>query len=248
LIRTGHDFEIWEAADDSSGANLFVIATNFIVPSRAAAGSDTETPTPVVLPDESIEAQAAVAQSGPGGPGSVVAMTSGGITINLIFDAAAMAAPASFRAGREQAASILTANISDKITVNLSIDHSGTGGGATGGPLACLCEPYSVVRADLIKNASPRTLNALPTGSTFQGQSSIAVWNAQLKVWGLAGANDTTTTDGGATFATDINPDLIVGVALPELTHAMGRVPYGLPMGLGLTSSISIVSRAPATA
>src|SRR4051812_11048719 len=39
--------------------------------------------------------------------------------------------------------------------------------------------------------------------------------------------NDTTTDDGSATFATDINPNLLVGVALHELTHALGRVPYG---------------------
>src|ERR1700733_1723343 len=45
--------------------------------------------------------------------------SAGGITINLIFDTAAMAAPTSFRAGIQQAVSILTAAISDKITVNL---------------------------------------------------------------------------------------------------------------------------------
>ena len=44
---------------------------------------------------------------------------------------------------------------------------------------------------------------------------------------GLLGANNTSTDDGSATFATDINPNLLVGVALHELTHAMGRVPYG---------------------
>ena len=55
----------------------------------------------------------------------------------------------------------------------------------------------------------------------------VAVWNAQLKVFGLLPANSTTTDDGSATFATDIDPNLLVGVALHELTHAMGRVPYG---------------------
>ena len=90
-------------------------------------------------------------------------------------------------------------------------------------------ESYSSVRSDLINNATPgdTTFNALPSGSSIQGQSNVAVWNAQLKLWGLLGANDTTTDDGSATFATDINPNLLVGVALHELTHAMGRVPYG---------------------
>ena len=50
-----------------------------------------------------------------------------------------------------------------------------------------------------------------------------------MKLWGVLGANDTTTDDGSATFATDINSSLLVGVALHELTHAMGRVPYGTP-------------------
>ncbi len=43
----------------------------------------------------------------------------------------------------------------------------------------------------------------------------------------MLSANDTTTDDASATFATDIDPSLLVGVALHELTHAMGRVPYG---------------------
>ncbi|KOY07121.1 hypothetical protein AF336_28730 [Bradyrhizobium diazoefficiens] len=192
-------------------------------------GQSGAPPTPVVLPAETYEAQAAVSASGPGGPGSVVAETSGGLTINLIFDAAAMAAPASFRAGIEQAAALLSSAISDKITLNFNIDYSGTGGGAAAGPDSGQWVSYSTVRADLINNASPgdTSFNALPTASTIQGQSSVAVWNAQLKLWGLVGANDTTTDDGTATFATDIDPNLLVGVALHELTHAMGRVPYG---------------------
>src|SRR5882724_6562166 len=160
---------------------------------------------------------------------SSVAVTSGGITINLLFDAAAMAAPASFRAGIQQAAGILAGTISDKITVNLVIDYSGTGGGAAAGPDHGLFQSYSSIRADLINNATPgdATFNALAAGSSIQGQSNVAVWNAQLKLWGLMAANDTTTDDGSATFATDIDPNLLVGVALHEFTHAWGRIPYG---------------------
>jgi hypothetical protein len=192
-------------------------------------GPSTWTPptTSVEIPDEAVEAQ--LAQGSFGGVGSMVAVTSGGLTINLLFDAAAMAAPASFRAGIEQAAAILSSAISDHVTINLKIDYSGTGGGAAAGPDSGQWESYTSVRADLVNMASPgdTTFNALPSGSTIQGQSSVAVWNAQLKLWGLLSANDTTTDDGSATFATDINPNLLVGVALHELTHAMGRVPYG---------------------
>ena len=188
------------------------------------------TPVAPVLPDESVEAMAAVSGSGTGGTGSAVAETSSsGFTINLIFDAAAMAAPASFRAGIEQAAAILSATITNKITVNLDIDYSGTGGGAAAGPDNGQFVNYSTVRADLIANAAPgdTSFNALPTGTTIQGQSQVAVWNAQLKLFGLISPNSTTTDDGSATFATDINSNLLVGVALHELTHAIGRVPYG---------------------
>jgi hypothetical protein len=165
----------------------------------------------------------------------VVAETgSSGFTIDLIFDAAAMApAASSFRAGIEQAASMLSAAITNRITVNIKIDYSGTGGGAAAGPDAGLFEPYSTVRTDLISHAAPgdTTFNALPTGSTIQGQSNVAVWNAQLKALGLGNLNpnDTTTDDGSATFATDISSNALVGVALHELTHAMGRIPYGPP-------------------
>ena len=188
--------------------------------------------SPVEIPSApALTSEAAQALSSQSGPTSTVSMTTGGITINLLFDAAAMAAPASFRAGIQQAASLLTASISDQITVNIKIDYSGSGGGAAAGPDNGLYESYSSVKADLINHttAGDTTFSALPNGSSIQGQANIAVWNAQLKLWGLLGANDTTTDDGSATFATDINSSLLVGVALHELTHAMGRVPYGSP-------------------
>jgi 20S proteasome alpha/beta subunit len=161
--------------------------------------------------------------------GSTATVTAGGIVINLVYDAAAQAAPASFKAGIQQAASILAATITDHITVNINIDYSGTGGGAAAGPDNGQYLSYTDVKNDLINNESPgdTIFNSLPAGSSVQGQTNVAVWNAQLKLWGLLGANDTTTDDGSATFATDINPGLLVGVALHELTHAMGRIPYG---------------------
>ncbi|MGY3451112.1 NF038122 family metalloprotease [Bradyrhizobium sp. USDA 4353] len=182
---------------------------------------------PVELPEEAVEAQ--LAQGDFGGIGAATTISSGGLTINLLFDTAAMNAPASFRAGIQQAATILSSAISDHITVNIKIDYSGTGGHAAAGPDGGQWMAYSSIRSNLINNATPgdTTFTALPTGSSIQGQSYVAVWNSQLKLWGGLGANDTTTDDGSATFATDINPSLLVGVALHELTHAFGRVPYG---------------------
>lgn len=160
---------------------------------------------------------------------SVLAVSTGGITFDLIFDAAAMAAPQSFRDGITKAATMLANVITDKITVNLNIDFSGTGGGAAAGPDSGFYESYSTVHSKLLAGEAPgdTTFNALPNGTTVQGQSQVAVWNAQEKLFGLMAANDTTTDDGSAYFATDINPNLLVGVALHELTHALGRVPFG---------------------
>jgi hypothetical protein len=222
------DSSFWDSIE-SLLANQAAAPGSYATALASALQQKSLPPTPVVLPAETAEAQAAVSASSSGGVGSVVAETSGGLTINLLFDSAAMAAPASFRAGIEQAAAILSSAISDKITLNFNIDYSGTGGGAAAGPDSGQWVSYATVRSDLISHASAgdTTFNALPAGSTIQGQSSVAVWNAQLKLWGILGANDTTTDDGSATFATDINSSLLVGVALHELTHAMGRVPYG---------------------
>src|SRR2546423_1100176 len=217
---------------DPSDGFLNTAGPEFYGSFSSAAKPDKESAASVLVEIPSTPAltsEAADSLGAQSGPTTAVVMTTGGITINLLFDAAAMAAPASFRAGIQQAASLLTAAISDKITVNIKIDYSGTGGGAAAGPDNGLSVNYSTVRADLINNATAgdTTFNALPGGSSIQGQTNVAVWNAQLKLWGVLGANDTTTDDGSATFATDINPNLLVGVALHELTHAMGRVPYG---------------------
>src|ERR1700759_208742 len=186
---------------------------------------------PITVPEEELEAEAAVAASGGGGSGSVVTVsgaTSAGLTINLVFDAAAMAAPQGFRDGITAAMQMICAVVTDHVTLNLSIDYSGTGRGAFGGPSGGNYVAYSTVRADLVNNASPgdTTFNSLPTGSTFAGQSQVAVWYSQEKLWGLMSPTGT-EIDGSASFATDISPSLLVGVALHELTHAMGRVPYG---------------------
>jgi hypothetical protein len=165
-----------------------------------------------------------------GGTGSSGTVgTASNFHINLVYDAAAMAAPQSFRDGVQTAMNLLSAALSDSITINIKIDYSGTGGGAAAGPDNGLYESYSSVRSYLVSNASvgDTSFNSLPDTTSIQGKSSVAVWNAQLKLFGLMSPNDTTTDDGSATFATDINPNLLVGVALHELTHALGRVPYG---------------------
>ena len=156
-----------------------------------------------------------------------VYISSGGITLHLNYDAPAMAAPSSFRTQIEQAALMIANAISDPITVNLSINISGSGGGAYAGPTG-VGASYSSVRSFLTTNATSgdTEFQYLPNTSSIQGQSNVVVWSAQEKLFGLLAA-DASATDGSVHFSSDISSNAIIGVALHEITHAMGRVPYG---------------------
>ncbi|MEI8208843.1 MAG: NF038122 family metalloprotease [Methylococcales bacterium] len=160
-------------------------------------------------------------------PAATLVGSTGGFQINLMWDATVSTAVSTFQAGIIQAAQLLCNSIANNIVLNIGITCSGTGGGASAGPSSGYSESYSTVYTDLISHAAAgdTTFSALPTGTSIQGQSSVVVWDAQLKLWGLA--TPAGATDGGATFATDINSGLLPGVALHELTHAMGRIPYG---------------------
>ena len=213
----------------------------------------------------------------------------GGMTFHLIFDAAADAAPASFRDKIEQAAQLLSQAIANPITVNIKIDYSGRGGsadakndglgtfesyepmsaaevlsvlGATvgsiapgvgtvlggllGGLVGSLLPGSALpsnfrqnIRQDLIKSSSSNPADSLPSGTNFiQGWPFVWVTNTQLKLFGLSAPNDATTDDASAHFNTDIDPSALVGIALHELTHALGRVPLALGLNLDLAPSI----------
>jgi hypothetical protein len=58
------------------------------------------------------------------------------------------------------------------------------------------------------------------------------LWSAEAKALGFVSANQA-GVDGFAGFAKDINPNSLVGVALHEFTHALGRAPSGLPLSFG---------------
>jgi serralysin len=165
---------------------------------------------------------------------TVVTVADGGMTINLEF-VNADHPTASFEADIEKAAGILSTDIRNKITVNLSIGYGEldgqrlTNGEAEGGVDGGALDSYSTVRSDLI-NAGALGAKTLPTESSINGQSSVAVWSAQEKLFGQLSPT-ASGLDGSAGFATDIQTitgkDVLVGVALHELTHALGRLPYG---------------------
>ena len=150
--------------------------------------------------------------------------------INLELDAAAQAASAAVKAIWQEAANIIGSMFTDNITVNLSVDFSGTGGGAAAGPAGGLVESYSTIYADLKNNASPgdSSFDYLPTPGSSSAPSTIDVWDAQLKALGLLSPTGS-EVDGNVFFDTDISQSLLLGVALHEFTHALGRVPDNSP-------------------
>jgi hypothetical protein len=184
----------------SQGAGGFGAYSQGMSPSlnayaTSSSSTDPVDGTPATPPDDGGFDPNDAGDSG-GGPDAPVAVTSGGITFNLTFDSFA---PSSFRAGIVQAASILTAAISDQITVNLSIHYSGNNGGAFAGPSTGLFESLSATKAALTSHASlgDTIFNALPSGTSVQGQSSVAVWNAQLKALGFLAANNAASDAAG---------------------------------------------------
>jgi hypothetical protein len=144
-----------------------------------------------------------------------------GFRFNLVWDASVTSS--AFQISIQNASLAIAKVLADKITVNIGITNSGTGSGASAGPSGGLYETYSWVYSHL-KNSADPTFNYLSNTNSVQGQSNVAVWNAQLKMWGL---NPTSSLDGSAKFATGISSSALFGVALHELTHSLGRVPYG---------------------
>jgi hypothetical protein len=157
------------------------------------------------------------------------------MNINLKFDSFASAAPQSFKNAIQVAANLLDATFIDNITINISVGYGEIlgspepSGGASAGPISGDFVSYSQVSSWLSQNASAdiqAAVAALPSGSTIQGQSQVAVWHAEERLMGLVPANDS-SMDGAAGFAADIPTNLLTGVALHELTHALGRINYG---------------------
>jgi hypothetical protein len=168
-----------------------------------------------------------VAAATPLGATLVTATNNNAFKINLVWDST-VTTSSSFTVGAMAAAQALDNVLSDNITVNIGMSYTGTGGGAAAGPSTGLYETYTLTQSDLFskKTAGDITFNSLPTTGSVQGQSNVAVWNAQLKLWGLLSPTSS-ALDGSATFATDISANAITGVVLHELHHALGGVPFG---------------------
>ena len=157
--------------------------------------------------------------------------------VNIIFDALAQIAPQYFKDAIRAAAKLLDTTFKNNITVNVEVgygEYPGDGtpekpGGASAAPSAGVFDSYEQVRSWLAGNSDVSVqsgIAALPQTVNIQQQTQVAVWRAQEKLMGQVAPNDA-GLDGYAGFATDIPANSLMGTALHELTHAMGRVNYG---------------------
>jgi len=156
--------------------------------------------------------------------------------VNLEWDGAALGAPQSFKNSIINAANILSATFVDPITLNISVGYGdltengtviGTPTSALGlgGPAGGDLYDYSSLRNYLIQTADQTVTGALDlTPSTaLNGHNALFAYSAEEKALGLVSGADT-ALDGAIGFATNVNANALVGIALHELTHAMGRI------------------------
>src|SRR5450830_443636 len=158
------------------------------------------------------------------------------MSLNLVlaYESSALAAPQSFRDGMQAAANILDSLIFNNITVTIQVGYgdwyngadTGLTTGAEGGDLNGLNESYTNLRAALANHetsANDQTfVNSLPNTSSVNGVSNFYVPSAVDKALGLLSPTSS-AVDGAIGMGTQISSSLLVGVALHELTHAMGR-------------------------
>ena len=159
----------------------------------------------------------------------------GDVTFKLELDGNAASAPISYINGWRTAANLLSAAIPINITVNLEIGYgeypknnsSEGNGGASAAPADGVSDSYQQLRNLLLSNGSNAVVaavNNLPNTTSLNGLTSFFVAPAEAKVWGQISASNS-AIDGYVGFGVNIDPSAIVGVALHEFTHALGRVP-----------------------
>jgi serralysin len=157
------------------------------------------------------------------------------MSLNLVLDyeSSALAAPQSFRDALQTAANILDSTIQNNITVTIEVGYgdfgnliTGLGSSATGSDLNGSFVTYTALRAALASHESSTLdqtfVNSLPTTTNVNGQSSFYVPSAIEKALGLISPT-TSTIDGAVGIGTQVPTGDLVGVALHEITHALGR-------------------------
>jgi hypothetical protein len=161
------------------------------------------------------------------------------VQINFVYDTSTSTAPAAFQTALNSAASILDALITNPITLNIRVGWGevwgvplSNGALAEGGPSAGTTMSYGQTQQYL--SAVAGFADAKNTTANLGAMGNVT--SSQMKAWGLVPANGT-GIDGAIGFmpvAEDYNYDVsdrdaaggydLIGVAIHEITHAMGRL------------------------
>ncbi|BAM86572.1 hypothetical protein S58_05580 [Bradyrhizobium oligotrophicum S58] len=144
----------------------------------------------------------------------------------------------------QAAANILDAEILDNITVTILVGYGDWNNGAfktkagqaLGGSLDNLFVNYSDLRSALAAHETSvvdqSVVNSLPNTSIVDNNYAFGVSSAVAKALGLMSPT-ASVIDGAVGFDPSIPTNLLVGAALHELTHAMGREPASGASGSG---------------
>jgi serralysin len=160
------------------------------------------------------------------------------MSLNLVlaYENSALVAPQSFRNTMQAVANILESLIQDNITVTIQVGYgdwnngkdTGITTGAEGGDLNGLNVFYTSLRVALASHETSTVdqtlVNSLPNSSAVNGMSSFWVPSAVGRALGFISPGSA-AVDGAVGMGTQIPNSLLLGVALHELTHAMGREP-----------------------
>jgi hypothetical protein len=170
--------------------------------------------------------------------------------MNLILDyeSSALSAPQSFLNAMQTAANILDSTILNNITVTIEVGYNdflnnqitNLGASAEGSDLSGSFVSYTSLRAALASNETSTLdqtfVNSLPNTTSVNGQSGMYVPSAIEKALGLISPT-ASGIDGAVGIGSGIPTTDLVGVALHELTHAMGREPGAGTFDLGRYTS-----------
>src|SRR6185437_9912311 len=161
----------------------------------------------------------------------------------LDYESSALAAPQSFRDAMQTAANILDSSIYDNITVTIQVGYgdydnnliTGLTTSAVGSDAYGSYVSYATLRSALASHETSALdqtfVNSLPNSSTINGVSSLYVPSAIEKALGMISPT-ASAIDGYLGIGTSIPTTDLVGVALHELTHALGRDTLSGPFDL----------------
>ena len=176
--------------------------------------------------------------------------------MNLILDyeSSALAAPQSFLDAMQTAVNILDSTILNNITVTIEVGYNdllnneitGLGSSAEGTDISGSFVSYTSLRSALASHETSTLdqtfVNSLPNTTSVNGQSGFYVPSAIEKALGMISPT-ASGIDGAVGIGSGIPTSDLVGVALHEITHAMGREPGSGTFDLGPVGGLSVRRR-----